>query len=450
MLIRNLFCVTYILTFIVCVNAFAADGDKKLVYRLMITEEITPAMARKASQAVNEAIALKADYMLIQMNTYGGMLDAADSIRTKLLNCPIPVFVFIDNNAASAGALIAIACNKIYMRTGSSIGAATVVNQNAEALPDKYQSYMRSMMRATAEARGRDPHIAEAMVDPRVYIPGVNDSGKVLTFTPSEAIKNGYCNGMAETWREVLASEQVTNYETRLYDPTWIENIIGFLIHPAISGVLILIMLGGIYFEMQHPGIGFPLIAAILAAVLYFAPLYLEGFAANWEILVFICGVVLILLEIFVIPGFGVPGILGIIMVLGGLSVSMLGNKGFDFSGIGSQQILTSVAIVIVSMVGSLLLFLTMGKSLMHTGAFNKMILHDAMEPGKGITLSVNDVIGGHAVTTTSLRPTGKILFNGEVISASAESGFIEKDTDVVIVKFDGIAPVVREKKNGS
>ncbi|MBK8875732.1 MAG: S49 family peptidase [Bacteroidetes bacterium] len=119
-------------------------------------------------------------------------MDAADSIRTRILNSKIPVIAFVDNNAASAGALISIACNEIYMRSGASMGAATVVDANAAVLPDKYHSYMLAMMRTTAEKKGRDPKIAEAMVDPRTYIPGVNDSAKVLTFTTTESITNGY------------------------------------------------------------------------------------------------------------------------------------------------------------------------------------------------------------------------------------------------------------------
>lgn len=441
--------ITVIFTFLVCLLSNVYAVETKLIYRLSIKEEITPAMARKVNQAVNEAISLKADYILIEMNTYGGMLDAADSIRTKLLNSPIPVIVFIDNNAASAGALIAIACNRIYMRTGSSIGAATVVNQNAEAMPDKYQSYMRSMMRATSEARQRNPHIAEAMVDPVISIPGVIDSGKVLTLTPSEAIKNGFCDGMAENWREVLEKEQISSYNSKIYNPSWIERIIGFLIHPAVSGVLILVMLGGLYFEMQHPGIGFPLFAAILAAILYFAPLYLEGLAANWEILVFVSGLILIAMEIFIIPGFGITGILGIIFTVGGLAASMLNNQGFDFSGIGTSQIFTSVAIVILSMVGSLALFFTLGKGVMHTTAFKKMVLQDVMPLGNGVENQqvVHEWIGQEAITATSLRPSGKIMFRGEIISASAEFGYIEKDILVTITRYDGIAPMVRAKK---
>jgi membrane-bound serine protease (ClpP class) len=142
----------------------AASTTQGTVLVLDLKEEITPGAARTVDKALRFGEERGAGLILIHMNTYGGLLDAADSIRTRILNCRVPVIVFIDNNAASAGALIAIACDRIYMRSGANIGAATVVNQEAEALPDKYQSYMRSMMRATAEANGRDPRIAEAMV----------------------------------------------------------------------------------------------------------------------------------------------------------------------------------------------------------------------------------------------------------------------------------------------
>jgi membrane-bound serine protease (ClpP class) len=164
------------------------ETDKKLVYKLNIKKEITRATWRQTNQAFQYADSLNADVFLIHMNTYGGTVVDADSIRTRILQSEIPVYVFIDNNAASAGALISIACDSIYMRPGGSIGAATVVNQTGQAMPDKYQSYMRSTMRATAEAHGkdtviiandtiynwrRDPKIAEAMVDQRVFIEGV-------------------------------------------------------------------------------------------------------------------------------------------------------------------------------------------------------------------------------------------------------------------------------------
>ncbi|MBP6513452.1 MAG: S49 family peptidase, partial [Bacteroidia bacterium] len=288
-----------LITLLLGFNVYGVLGSdesikQSIVYQIDIKEEISPGIARQVSKALTEAKAQQADLVMVRMNTYGGLLDAADSIRTLFLNSKIPVIVFIDNNAASAGALISIACEKIYMRKGASIGAATVVTEKAEALPDKYQSYMRSMMRSTAEARGRDPRIAEAMVDPRIAIEGVNDSGKVLTLTSTEALKLNYCNGIAESEQEALALAGITNYKTILYTPTLVDRMIGWLMHPAISGVLILLMLGGLYFELQQPGIGFPLIIAVLAAVMYFAPLYLDGLAANWEILLSVIGILLI------------------------------------------------------------------------------------------------------------------------------------------------------------
>ena len=171
----------------------ADSTELKKVYLFDIKEMIAPPVWRTTKLAIEAATEKKADVILIHMNTYGGTLDDADSIRTKILNSSIPVYVFIDKNAASAGALISIACDSIYMAPGSNIGAATVVNQQGEQMPDKYQSYMRSMMRSTAEAKNRDVEIAQAMVDPKVYVPGISDSGQVLTFTVSEAIKFDFC-----------------------------------------------------------------------------------------------------------------------------------------------------------------------------------------------------------------------------------------------------------------
>ncbi|GAI56184.1 unnamed protein product, partial [marine sediment metagenome] len=209
----------------------------------------------------------------------------------------------------------------IYMRKGASIGAATVVDAQGKVVPDKYQSFMRSTMRATAEAHGkdtiikgtdtllvwhRDPQIAEAMVDPKIYIKDIIDTGQVLTFTTNEAIKYGFCEGEAESIKEVLKIAGIKDYEIKEFVLTPLEAIIQFLVNPFVHGILIMIIIGGIYFELQTPGIGFPLGAALLAAILYFAPLYLQGLAENWELVLFVVGLILIGVEIFAIPGFGV------------------------------------------------------------------------------------------------------------------------------------------------
>ncbi|MBC8172826.1 MAG: hypothetical protein H7X71_02875, partial [Chitinophagales bacterium] len=296
-----------------------------------------PSAWRKVDKAIDEATALQADAIFINLDTYGGLLDAADSIRTKLLSVKIPTIVYISNNAASAGALISIACDSIYMSSFAKIGAASVVDQSGTVMADKYQSYMRGMMRATAEANGRNPDIAEAMVGAVHPIEGIIDSGKVLTFTTQEAIRNNFCNGETNSVEETILKAGYTDYELIKHKTTFVDALMGFFMNPIVHGLCLTFIFLGLYFELQSPGIGFPLILACIAALFYFAPLYLDGLAANWEILLFIVGLVLIVLEIFVIPGFGVAGISGIVLVFGAAILSMVRNVGFNFELTGGD-----------------------------------------------------------------------------------------------------------------
>lgn len=411
------------------------------VFIVDIKETIAPPILHKLQKAFEQAEEKNADLILIHMNTYGGMVETADSIRTKILNAKIPVIVYIDNNAASAGALISIACDSIYMRKGANIGAATVVNQNAEAMPDKYQSYMRSTMRSTAEAQGRDPNIAEAMVDPDVYVEGVSDSGKVLTFTTSEAIENGFCEGQAENIDEVLTLFGIENYETIELELSALDYIIALFINPYISGLLIMLIIGGIYFELQSPGIGFPLAAAIIAAILYFAPLYIEGLAANWEILIFIAGIVLIGVEIFVLPGFGIAGVSGVILIVSGLVLSMVGNVAFDFTYVKANDIIFSFFIVTISTTISLFGSVYLSKKLLTETAFiGKLALNTKQNIDEGYIASdnrLNSMIGKEGIATTMLRPSGKIEIGNDILDATAEIGYIEKGEKIVVIKYE-------------
>lgn len=431
-------------------SAQIVDSSKTTqIYYFQLFDEINPAAWRTTQKAIEEAKEMKADLILLHMNTYGGMLESADSIRTAILNCPIPVWVFIDNNAASAGALISIACDSIYMRRGASIGAATVVNQNAEALPDKYQSYMRSMMRATAEANGRNPDIAQAMVDPDVYIEGIIDSGKVLTFTTSEALANGYCEGQAETIEELFQNAHIVNYEIHKQEITAMDRVIGFLINPMISGLLIMIIIGGIYFEMQTPGIGFALFASVIAALLYFAPLYLEGLAEHWEILLFIGGLGLLALEVFVIPGFGVAGVGGIILVITGLTLSMVRNSGFSMPDGDYVPVLRSLAVVSMAIFLGLISSFWLGKRLITSSVFGRtMALTQENSSADGYIASdssLKNVIGKKGIAHTYMRPAGIIEIEGNQYDACTRFGFIEKGEAIQVVDFEGAQLIVKK-----
>jgi len=415
---------------------------QKRVYKFDLKDEIGPPSWRQTQAAFNQAEEMNADFIVIHMNTFGGAVDAADRIRSKILGSPLPVMVFIDNNAASAGALISIACDSIYMSAGANIGAATVVDQNGTPAPEKYQSYMRSLLRSTAESNGRDPRIAEAMNDPRVYIAGVNDSGRVISFTATEAVKNNYCEGIASNIDEVMKLAGIESYELVEYKPTVVEKISDFLLNPFISGILIMLIIGGIYFEMQSPGIGFALFVAITAAVLYFAPLYLQGLAANWEIALFIVGIILIGIEIFAIPGFGVIGITGIVLAVLGLTLSLVDHLPSDspISLPDGSSFVKALFTVVIAMILSVTLSIWLGGKLLNTRLFGKIALsatQDSAQGYVGTDVSARSLVGMRGKAYTMLRPSGKVEINGDIYDASALLGYIDKGEEVVVVKFE-------------
>lgn len=438
---------------ILCLLLMTANAQKTTIYYYSINENIAKPALRKTEKALDEATSKKADFLLLELNTFGGELESADKIRTLLLNAPMPTMVFINNNAASAGALISIACDSIYMASGSSLGAASVVNQNGEIMPDKYQSYMRSLMRATAEKNGRNPDVAQAMVDPDVMVEGISDSGKVLTFTTTEAIENGYCEGNANDRAAVLKAAHIDNYEFVEQKLSWIDKFINFLVNPVVSGILIMCIIGGLYFEFQSPGLGLPIIIAIAAALLFFAPHYLEGLAAHWEILLFIGGVILLMLEIFVIPGFGVAGISGIVLIFASLILTMVFNIGFHFhfdpNIDAATQIGKSTMIVFVSVVMGFFLSLWLGKKLITADTrFGSMALKTNLETDNGFTaqdMSLQQFVGCQCTTATFMRPAGKINLNGQIYDATSETGLIDKGESVVVTKFENAQLVVRK-----
>ena len=453
---KKIFLLTFLFSVFFIFLFAQSENHKKLIYKFDIKDMINPAVWRTTQRSFQEAEKLNADIIIIHMNTYGGMVESADSIRSKILNSTIPVFIFIDNNAASAGALIAISCDSIYMRKGASIGAATVVNQSGEKLFDKYQSYMRATMRATAEAHGkytiiengkevqkwkRNPKIAEAMVDESIYIPNVIDSTKILTFTTLEAIKNNYCEHEAENIKEILSFAKIENYEIKEYTPTYLDKLISLLLNPYLQSILIMIMVGGIYFELQTPGVGFPITASFIAGILYFAPLYLEGMAENWEIIIFVLGLILIGLEVFVIPGFGVSGVLGIILMILGLSLSLIDNIIFEWDfNFALKSLIKSKVFVTISMFLSLFISILLGQKILTSNNFSFLVLKSTQKKEKGFVGVENknqEMIGQTGISVTVLRPSGKVKINNKIFDAKAEINHIEKGQNVRVIKYE-------------
>lgn len=431
-------------------TAFSAVQAQE-VYRFDIKEDIGPNSWRTVKNALTKAHEQKVDVVFIEMNTFGGMVNFADSIRSAILDSPIKTVMYVNHNAASAGALIALAADRIYMSRGSSIGAASVVNQEGEVMPEKYQSYLRGLMRATAEANGRDPRIAEAFVDPDVDLPGIKPEGKVLTLTSKEAVQHGIADAEVGSAQEVFEAEGIADSQFTVHRITFIDKIIAFLINPAVSGILILLIIGGIYFEMQSPGIGFALVVSIVAAVLFFAPLYIQGLADNWEIALFVLGIILILLEVFVIPGFGVVGILGIISLVCSLAFSMVANDFFDFRISQPGMLLNSFLLVIISMTVATVLMVLFGKSMLNTRAFRRLVLQDEQRSTEGYTSSVRneELVNREGFAKTVLRPSGKVEIDGKWYDAVALDGFIDAGEEIYVERHENYNLLVRKKRPG-
>jgi membrane-bound serine protease (ClpP class) len=427
--------------------AFSGLNAQKMNVMVMdIKSEIGPRMNRYVELALKHAEDTKADVVIIEMDTYGGTLTDAKEIGDKIMKFKKPIWIFINPNAASAGALISITCDKIYMAPRANIGAATVVDGSGNKAIDKYQAVMRTYMRTAAEESHRDPRIAEGMVDEEIVIDGVKKAGKIIMFTTPEAIKHGYCEGKAETLEDILKQNSITDPNLAHFELSTIDSIIDFFLNPLISGILILIIIGGIYFELQAPGIGLPIFAAIIALVFYLVPYYLNGLAQNWEILAFIIGVFLIALEIFVIPGFGVTGIAGIILTVGALVLIMVNNDAFDFEFVKMNDVLIATVATIGGLLGGIGLLVFGGATLSNTKSFQRMTLTNTQERAKGYTANFNKepMTGKKGVAHTVLRPSGRVLIDGQLYDAFTKAGYVEKGTAIEVIDEEGSTLRVR------
>ena len=422
------------IAFILCVaDAFCSDS-LTVFYRIRLNQDIDQSSQRLVTMGLDKAKEAGADYVILDLNTYGGAVNAADSIRSAILRFEKPVLAYVNMQAASAGALISIACDSIYMKTGSSIGAATVVDQTGEVMPDKYQSFMRGMMRATAEANGRDPEIAESMTD----------TTNVLSMIPTEAIKAGYCEGICETEYEVAEKVMgrkdfvIKNMED---DMTWVDRLIQLLLNPLLQSIFMMMIIGGIFVEIRTPGIGLPLITAIVGALLYFAPGYIGHLVESWEILLFVTGLILIGVELFVIPGFGVCGITGIVAVVVSLTFAMIDNAElFRWDGsLDLQPIIQPLGIVVLSATAAVFGSVWLLKKLYATRSFDHIALRQEMKASEGFTGVVSgleELVGQNVSVFTDMRPGGKVMTSdGRIIEATLKfGGFASKGAILKVV----------------
>ena len=431
-----------ILLFISSTILLVAQNKVHIAY---IDGEIDLGLAPYIARVVSDAEKDNADAIIFKINTFGGRVDAATQIKDAIINTNILTIAFINNRAISAGAFIALSCKKIVMVPGSTIGAATVVDQTGQKQAEKYQSYMRSEMRSTAEKNGRPVDIAQGMVDERIVIPGLVDSTQLVTLTSDEAVKYGIADTLAENLDEVFAIYNLQKDEKIYQKSNWAEDVVRFLNNGIVSSLLIMIGIFGLIAEIKSPGWGVPGTAGIIALALFFGSSYILQLASVIEILLFFVGLGLLLLEIFVIPGFGIAGISGIILIIASLFLSMLGTDPFiDFD-------LVSMAIIklTVGFLAALILIFIVARFLPKSNFFKKFILSEEEKADAGYTsrLNLSDLMGLEGVALTTLRPAGTGDFNGRRVDVVADSEYIQNGKPIIVTAVEGMRVVVREKK---
>lgn len=402
-------------------------------------------LARYVARALADAEAAGARAVVFHIDTFGGLVDAADRIRKSILDAPLPTVAFIDKNAASAGALIAYAADRIVMVPGASIGAATVVEGGSgEAAPDKYQSYMRGLMRSTAEANGRDPRIAEAMVDETLEVPGVSPAGQVLTLSAQEALRLGVADAILGDVPAVQAALGAAGAARVDHHASWAEQVLRFLSSPVLQSILMLMMLGGLYFELQTPGVGFAGAMALAGAAFFFAPHYLLGLVESWEIVLFGIGVLLLLAEIFVLPGFGVAGVSGLVLITGSLLAALVGNVGLRFPPF--EALTGAIGTMAVTFVLLFVLIFSLARYLPRSGRFNQLVLGTELAGVQGYTSAdeVPALVGKVGTTLTPLRPAGAADIEGARVDVVTAGEYVAVGTAVQVVRVRGSRVEVR------
>ena len=434
----------FVLLTFVLLNSISAQRQK--IYIANIEGEIDLGIAPYVKRVVEEAGKNGADAIIFKINTFGGRLDAATQIKDAILNSKVKTIAFIDKRAISAGALIALSCEKIVMVPGASIGASTVVDQSGQKQSEKYQSYMRSEMRATAEKNNRRTDIAQGMVDETISVADLkDDSTKLITLTAEEALKYKMADTVLTSIQETKKYFGLDRAEEITIHSNWAESFVRFLNNPIVSSLLIMVGLLGIFTEIKMGVWGLPGTIAVIALVLFFGSGYILQLASVIEIVIFIVGVILLLIEIFIIPGFGIVGVLGIIMMISGLFLGLIG----DFAL--TDRSLISVAIIQLAavFVGTGIFIYLLSKILPKSNIWNRLILQEH-SPGKsGYTAKpiFDHLIGVEGIALTDLRPAGSAIINDQRIDVVTEGDYISHNSVIVVKAVEGSKIVVGIKK---
>ncbi|MEX2527223.1 MAG: NfeD family protein [Gemmatimonadota bacterium] len=417
----------------------ARSGE--VVYRVPVEGVIELGLAPFIERSIREAQAQGGAALILDIDTPGGRVDAAERITDAVNEATIPVYAYVNRRAYSAGAMIALSADDIFMRPGSVMGAATPVGGTGEKAPEKIVSAMRSAMRSLAEARGLDPAVAEAMVDEDLEIEGVVEAGKLLTLTTEEAAGLGFAQSV-EGWEALLTEVGLSGASVMDMEVNWAERVVRFFSHPVVAPFLLSLGFLGLIVEIKTAGFGLAGGAGLLSLALFFGSHLIVGLAGMEALLIFGAGVVLLGLELFLFPGFGIFGALGGLALLSGLFLSMLGGlpTATDYTRAGSV-LTTSLLLVMVS-TWFLIRSLPTNRRLVRAGIF----LGEATGSDTGYVSAVRraDLLDKEGVAATDLRPAGTGVFGDERIDVVSDSEWVSAGTPIRIISSEGYRHVVR------
>lgn len=436
-MLRTLF---FTLLIIFCSSVYA----QSTVYRVKFDDEISLSLVPYLKRALETAQKEKADALIVEINTFGGRVDAATQLKDLILDSKIPTIAFVNKRAVSAGALITLACKHIAMSPGSSIGAATVVDQEGKKVSEKYQSYMRAEMRTTAQKNGRNPKIAEGMVDERIVIPGLVDSTQLVSLDDVEAVQYKMADTIVSSPQAAAAAFGFKNANIIDIKTNWAEEFVKFLNLPLVASLLIMLGLAGIYTEIKTPGFGLPGIMGIIFLTLFFGSSIILDLASWFEVILFILGLGAILVEIFLIPGFGVAGVVGILLMIAALFLSLFNTEGYFDASL--------IQMAIVQLGGALAGFFILGflayKFLPNTRSFKAFVLDTQSGSDKGFTSApdYSELEGKTGVAITVLRPAGTAVIDEKRYDVVTQGDFIDKDANIRVLKVEGMRIVVEKR----
>lgn len=417
-----------------------ASAQQAGVYRIDIHGTIENGLAPYVARGIRTANAAGAAAIYLDLDTPGGRIDAAERIADAVRASQVPVYAFVNPRAYSAGALIALATQGIYMRNGAVLGAATPVDGEGTKLPEKYVSAMRAEFRALAEQHGLDPQIAEAMVDEKLGATGVAEPGQLVTLSTTEALRVGYAKGIVADQSELLKALGLGGAAVQAIDPNWAEMLVRFLANPIVSSLLLSLGILGLLTEIKAGAHGLGLLISLCALGLFFGSSLILGLAGMGTLLVLGLGMLLIGVEVFLIPGHGFTGVLGLLLVGASAVMAMVGPSptGSDLIVAGS---VLGASLVITGAVTYAFV-----RHLPNSGRFSGLILKASSGSEHGFLAAPArpDLVGQEGVALTDLRPAGVVSLLNERIDVVTEGEYIASGSRVRVVRTDGYRHVVR------